>query len=271
MARGFVLCAVGASLSTALMCGQASADPWADAVVSYDAGSNASAGFTDATSALGSPTRFTSPGSPFGGPTTPFQSAFGADELVSIGEGGHLTVRFDNVIRNSASNPFGIDLLIFGNAFYFDAAFPDGVAGAFAGEGGTVEVSENGVDWFLVPGAGADSGFPTLGFSDVTEPFPTMAGSVETDFTKPVDPGFDPTGLGLSDIIAGYDGSGGGLGVDIGAIGLDFVRFVRVSNPFGSGFTPEIDGFADVVPTPGTVAVLGVTLGACVRRRRGRG
>ncbi len=250
--------------------GAAAADPWADAVVSYEAGAGVSADFSDPAAALGSPTRFTSPSSPFGGPTTPFQSAFGADELVSIGEGGHLTVRFDNVIRNSASNPFGIDLLIFGNAFYFDADFPNGVAGGFAGEGGTVEVSKNGVDWFLVPDAGADSGFPTLGFSDVTEPFPTAAGSVETDFTKPVDPSFDPTGLSLSAIIAGYDGSGGGLGIDIGALGLDFVRYVRVSNPLGSGFSPEIDGFADVVPTPGTAAVLGLSLGACVRRRRGR-
>jgi hypothetical protein len=246
----------------------ASADPWADEVVGYTQGTGAASGFTDPVSALGSPTRITSPASPFGGPTTPFQGAFGADELVSIGEGGQLTVRFDNVVRNDPGNPFGIDLLVFGNAFYFDAAFPDGVAGAFAGEGGVIEVSNDGVTWTLVPGAGADSGFPTLGFNDITEPFPTVAGIDPTDFTRPVDPGFNPSGLGLADIIAGYDGSGGGLGIDIGALGLDQIRFVRVTNPIGSGFTPEIDAFADVVPGPGGGSVVAAIVLLGARRRR---
>ncbi|MEN0019442.1 MAG: hypothetical protein AAF747_01005, partial [Planctomycetota bacterium] len=124
--------------------------------MSYTAGSNPATGFTQAASALGAPTRFTSPSSPFGGATTPFQAAFGTNEIVSIGEGGQLTVAFDEPVRNDAQNPFGLDLLIFGNAFYGDTAFPNGVAGGIFSEGGVISVSADGVNFLTVTGADAD-------------------------------------------------------------------------------------------------------------------
>ena len=36
-------------------------------------------------------------------------------EVISIGAGGSLTLRFDSPIANSPSNRFGIDFIIFGN------------------------------------------------------------------------------------------------------------------------------------------------------------
>ncbi len=255
------LCALAGSEAV-----MASADPWADTVVDFAGGV---APFGDASASLGEPTRFTAPSSGFGGPTTPFQSSFGADELFSIGEGGFVTVRFDEPVTDDPANPFGIDLLVFGNSFYFDQAFPDGIAGVLSSEGGVIEVSADGADWHVVQGVGADGLFPTLGYSDVTQAFPTDAGSVLTDFTRPVDPGFDPSGKSLSEIIAGYNGSGGGAGIDLATVGLASISYVRVSNPTGSGVTPEIDGFADVVPSPGAGVLL--MMAACARaRRRGR-
>lgn len=240
-------------------------DPWADHVVEYEPGIGGAASQNNPLSVLGEPTRFTSPSSPFGGPTTPFQSAFGDDEVLSLGAGGFVTVRFDQPFTNNPANPFGIDLLIFGNAFVFPT---DGVTGIFA-EGGVVEVSQNGVDWHLVPNVVADGAFPTLGYTDVTEPFPSQAGQVLTDFTKPVDPSFDLTGKTLAEIIAGYDGSGGGAGVDLASVNLDWASWVRVSNPVGSGMTPEIDGFAIVsVPTPATGMLLIAGALAAANRRR---
>lgn len=253
--------------------GSAAADPYADSVVDFDLGAGGlGPGFDNPAWVLGEPTRFTAPGNQFGGPTTPFQAAFGADELFSIGEGGFVTVRFDEPVVNDPANPFGIDLLVFGNSFFFDQSFPDGVAGSLSSEGGLIEVSDNGTDWFAVPavgGSGADGLFPTLGYLDVTEAFPSQAGSVLSDFTKPVDPSFDPTGLALADIIAGYDSSGGGAGVDIGAVGLASISYVRISNALGSGVTPEIDGFADVVPAPGSMGA--VLVGGLLLSRRRRG
>lgn len=244
-------------------------DPWADRVIDFNAGVGGSPGYDNPLTTLGSPERYTGEGV-FPGSVTPFNSPFGADEIVSIGEGGSLTVAFDQAVTNDAGNPFGVDLLVFGNSFFGAGGdFGDPVVTGLFGEGGTVEVSANGIDWTLVPGAAADGGFPTLGFADETNAFGGDAGSVLTDFTKPVDPNFDASGLTLSQIIDGYNGSGGGLGIDIGALGLSEISYVRVSNAFGSGVTPEIDGFADVsaVPTPGALAILSVG-GLIMNRRR---
>ena len=89
-------------------------DPWADRVVSYNAGDGVDAGYDDATRALGSPTRVNF----FGDTVTPFNTPYWSTDIVSIGRGGWLTVAFDQAVRDDAGNPFGIDLLVFGNQFY---------------------------------------------------------------------------------------------------------------------------------------------------------
>lgn len=252
------------------LAGSACAGPWASMVISYDPGTNPAPGYSDPMTALGRPERFTGEGV-FPGAVTPFNPAWRTDELVSIGEGGHLTVMFDKPVRNSKGNPFGIDLLIFGNTGYIDSAFPSGVSGGvFGSGGGEVEVSEDGVNWFKVPGAQADSEFPTLGYLDLTGPYQTTKGSVPSDFRKPVDPAFAAGGKTFAEIVAAYDGSGGGSGIDIEATGLRAISYVRVSSPLGSGVAAEIDAFSDVraVPTPGVLGLLGLGSVAVLRRVR---
>lgn len=229
----------------------ASADPWADRVVRYVPGEGVSPGFDEPGAALGEPTRVTAPDSPFGGAVTPFQSPFGAGELVTVGAGGSLTLAFDEPVTDDPRNPFGIDLLVFGNAFLFLDAFPDGVAtgGVFA-EGGEISLSADGRRWVAVPGVDADGRFPTLGYLDLTSNFPPARGAVPSDFTRPVNPRLDVTGLGIAGLTAGYDRSGGGAGIDIGAVGLSEVRFIRIEVGAGAASTPEIDAVADVSPIP---------------------
>lgn len=248
-------------------------DPFADSVVGYTPGADVPSGFDDPLAALGAPTRVTSPSSPFGGAVTPFQGAFGAGEVVTVGRGGQLTVEFDEPVLDDPGNPFGIDLLVFGNASYLDAEFPNGVAGGIFADGGTVSVSSNGVDFFEIAGVEADGAFPTNGFTDPSAPLTTdtpVTGTTLSDFTKPVDPSFDATGKTLAQILAAYDGSGGGVGVDIGSVGLSEVRYVRITNAADAAGTPEIDGFADVaVPAPGTAVALLACGALGVRRQRG--
>ena len=232
------------------------ADPWADHVVQYVVGTGVPNEFIDgspfnnADTSLGAPTRYTSDPNDFGGAVTPFQSPFRSSEVVTIGEGGMLLLQFDEPVENDPQNPFGIDLLLFGNAFYFDDDFPSGVAGASGTEAGVVEVSANGVNFFTVPSIIPDGIYPTLGYTDLTDPFQPSAGTVPTDFTRPVDPSFDPTGKSFSAIVAGYGGSGGGVGIDLSVTGLSQISYVRISNPIGSGVTPEIDAMSDVSPVP---------------------
>jgi hypothetical protein len=243
------------------------ADPWAAHVVSYVEGAGVGAGFNNPASALGEPTRFTGVGV-FPGAVTPFNPAYMAGEIVSIGAGGSLTLRFDAPVADDPANPFGIDLLIFGNAGYIDTNFPTGTAGPlFSAGGGLVEVSADGLAWQPVVGAVADGAFPTLGYSDLTDPFALNPGTILSDFTKPVDPAFNPTGLAFGAIVAGYSGSGGGSGIDLSTTGLASILYVRISNT-GTG-TVEIDAVSDVIPSPSSVALLGIA-GLFAARRRSR-
>jgi len=246
--------------------------PFATDVIGYDAGTNAVAGFTNELTVLGSAERFTGEGV-FPGVVSPFNPAFGVDELVSIGSGGYLEVGFDHAIRDDAGNPFGIDFLIFGNAGFIDSQFPNGVVGdtpGMFGAGGeaTVMVSQNGLDWVTVETRALDL-MPTMGYAD-SGAFDSTPGSVLTDFTRPVDPSLtlsDFAGLSLSQIVDVYDGSGGGIGFDLAGTGLEEVSFIRLENHSGIAF--EVDAFADVsVPSPGGVAFFAPPGVFLLRRRR---
>lgn len=234
--------------------------------VSYTPGLGVAAGYTDPDRALGEPSRFT-PG-PFGGAVTPFASAFDSTQLVQVGRGGSLVVAFDQPITNDAANPFGIDFIVFGNAFLLDAAYPSGIAqGGISAEGGDIDVSADGVHWVRVASNAADGLFPTLGYADLTDPYSPTPGSVLTDFTRPVDPALTITpGMTFAQIVAAYNGSGGGFGVDIAASGLPAVNFVRITVAEDAAMIPEIDGFA-VVPAPGALIVLGLAAAGRGRRR----
>src|SRR5207249_7337303 len=89
---------------------------YASAVVSYVSGTGFAAGFTNPASALGQPSRVT-PGM-FGGPVDPFDPAYLPSQLVSIGTGVSLTVKFSQPVLNHPLNRFGIDFIIFGNSFF---------------------------------------------------------------------------------------------------------------------------------------------------------
>lgn len=239
------------------------ADPFADQVVSYTPGTNAAPGFLDPATSLGSPERVTGELAGFPGNVTPFNSPFGTDELVSIGQGGSLTVAFDEPIVDRASNEFGVDLIIFGNGFFiFDQG---GVGGLFDEGPFSVSVSADGINFFEVGTDFSDGFFPTLGFQDSVDPF-GADGSVPTDFTKPVDPSLtvnDFTGLDVAGISALYNGSGGGIPIDISGTGLTEASFVRID--VTADISPEIDAFA-AVPEPTTAAIFAVGL-MFIRRR----
>ncbi len=227
-------------------------DPFADQLIAYEQGSNAAPGYTDAATTLGSPERFTGEGV-FPGVVSVFNPPFGTDEIVSIGAGGLLEIRFDTPVTDDPANPFGIDLLIFGNAGFIDVAYPGGVAGGlFGDDGGTVEVSADGVTWFEIAGAHVDGLVPTVGYLD-TGPYDGTPGAVTSDFTRPVDPALttaDFNGLDLAGILALYDGAGGGAGIDLASAGLAEACCVRITNPGAPERTPslEVDALVDVAP-----------------------
>ncbi len=246
------------------------ASSFATQVVSYTPGTNLPAGYDNPLSSLGEPTRSTGNG-PYDGDVTPFNAPYLPDQVVSIGAGGELVVRFDRLVLDDPTHLYGIDLLIYGNAFLgidFDSGLADGVV---FGEPARVSVSQDGSIWIDASGIFADALLPTLAYRDPPGPF-SPGGTLPTSFTRPVDPSLgaaDFVGLDVAQIAALYGGGGGGVGIDLGALGLPWIEYVRVWQPASDVYAAEIDAFA-AVPEPGTATLFCVAAFAlaCARMRR---
>lgn len=261
-----MLIAMAVAMSAA---GSAWATPFATQVLEYNAGVGAEPGYTgDSSVVLGSPERYTGELSPFPGDVTMFSSPFGTDEILSIGAGGWVTVAFDAPLVNDPSHPYGVDLIVFGNTFFnLDFGDPNFPIVGISPEPGVVEVSADGSDWRPLSCA-ADGLFPTQGYLDSGE-FGFPAGSIPTDFLKPIDPSLtivDFLGRTYSQALALYNGSGGGTPCDLAESGLASAAFVRVRVPESATWSTEVDAFVRV-PEPATLALLAP---AIVLLRRGR-
>jgi outer membrane protein assembly factor BamB len=243
-------------------------DPWADQVIAYEPGSGAAPGYTDPLTVLGPPERYTGELGGWPQAVTPFNPPWGTDELVSLGSGGHLIVRFDEPITDDPGHLFGVDFLLFANAFFIDANFPEGVVGGLFQHGPfAVSVSADGQNFVSLGGPFYDGLFPTMGYQD-TLPQDPNPGSVLTDFTRPVDPRLtlsDLMGRSYAELVALYDGSGGGVPFDIGSTGLQQAYYVRIDAlPGVSGLA--IDAFA-IVPEPSTLLAFCVAGAGLLCRR----
>lgn len=231
---------------------------FADAIVEYNSGAGFVPGYTNAQSALGEPSRIT-PGT-YGGPVTPFNPPYLPSQLVSIGEGGSLTVKFDKAVHNHPRNRFGIDFIIFGNPGFiitndFDftsfnwVGTPATDGSLFGGgEGQTiVSVSQDGVNFYALNPTAApavDGGLPTDGGGN---------------FAVPADPALKPAdfaGLTELQIQAFYFGSAGGSGYDLATaqdasgnrVKLQWIRYVRIQVVSGK---VDVDGISAVFNPPG--------------------
>src|SRR5215475_10624142 len=120
---------------------------FASGVIAYNPGSGFSPNFTNSTAALGAPAS--------GSGITPFAPPFSTSQIVSIGAGGSLTLQFNAPIINNPANPYGIDMMIFGNSFFVvtsgsgSSAITSGAI--FTSTLSTrVEVSADGATWFTL-------------------------------------------------------------------------------------------------------------------------
>jgi hypothetical protein len=203
-------------------------------VISYNAGATPASGFTTASVALGQPERFTGEGV-FPGVVSPFNPPFRPNEIVSIGEGGQLTLRLSNYAIPQSGG--ALEIGVFEAVGIADTNFPNGQAGspatAFGPDRAVVEVSADGTGWINLGNLLFDT--PTNGYTDLTNPYSSTAGSALSDFQQPFAGNLtsfsglrysDPANFDMLDLLAG---SGGGTWLDISGTGLPQVGYIRFS------------------------------------------
>ena len=189
-------------------------------------------------------------------PVVPVCPPFRAFELVTIGNGGHLIVKFNHPVADDDNNPYGIDFIIYGDAYQIiggGQGWTNGnpeettVSGSVNAEPGIVAVSQDGSDWYYFSsGPYADDFAPTASYEwdEVNDVW-----ADELDPTRPVDPNLiaaDLNGKTVAEVIEIYNGSAGGTGFDIAVLGLDWIQYVRIEDNPDSNATTEIDAIADV-------------------------
>lgn len=272
----------------------AAESPYGYAVVdSYTEASNA--WYNDPSVTLGRPTTWDDEDLTFpffpqpAYPVTPATPAYGEKKLLTLQssnpEDAFVTIKFDHNVVDDPMNPFGLDLIVFGNsAFtgvggtsYGAETDPDTYTFANAGgfnEPGSVEVSQDGKTWYRFETGRYCDDFPTLGYVfDAERPDKTLFAANEwwgkkADACRPVDPRVSwksAAGLTCGEMARRFNGSAGGTGFDIRDLkdfdklaadehGRKWIRYVRISNmidPNGRGdetTEPEVDAVADVAP-----------------------
>jgi len=249
-------------------------------VISYNAGDVSS--HKDPCTALGRPSVDTDY---FGAdrPVVPVYAAWGQDQVVKVGFGGHLVLKFSHKIGDDENNPYGVDFIVFGNAFqrigggvsweYQDPATVTINSDDVYAEPGLVSVSQDGQTWYAYDDPNqpkADTFAPTLGrMYDPNNAVDTYPGwdnqwwAGVTNPTCPLDPNLTPAdfvGKTVAEVCEIYGVSAGGTGFDLqdlaaddyAALGADeqtgrrWIQYVKVEYTESILYETEVDAVADV-------------------------
>jgi len=242
-------------------------------VVDYDEGTGADpdwidgTAFNDPNNALGRPTIDTTGdnwniGVAVDVPVVGVYPSFRSFELVTVGHGGHLTVRFNHPVADDENNPYGIDFIVFGNAQqnigqYWTNDNPEDFVinnSSLIAEPGIVSVSQDGENWYRYDnGPYADTFASTFGrIYDPNNPDSSIGEwnlwwGEPTNPTLPLDPLLTAEsliGMTVAEVSLLYGWSAGGGGFDLSESGLDWIRYVRIEG--NNDVTPEVDAVADV-------------------------
>jgi hypothetical protein len=254
---------------------------YGEKIASYESGTTPAPGYTMASAALGEPERFI--GGAFPSVVSPFSPPYLTDQIVSIGEGGQITVRLSRYAIPHA----GLEIGVFSNVGLVDDDYPNGQATSpattFGIDSAIVEVSADGVLWSSLGSVAFD--IPSSGYTDLSGPYSSTPGSSPSDFQQPFTgtlssfnglPYSDAGGPDVRELLAG---AGGGKWLDISGTGLARVGYIRFSvvddlNP-GSGRNFELDAVSvahgslgGVVPEPASLVPAIIALTAITIRCR---
>jgi hypothetical protein len=268
----------------ALVCCAASAracraapEDWACAVLEYVRGANAASAYTNAHAALGEAARETLDWSTTA-LVTVINPAWLPSQIVSIGDGGHVTLALgaDAINEDDPVHPYGVDLLVYGNALFGTASTASFYASPWvgiSGEPADIWVSADSQTWCRARARFADWYMPTQAVDVNGDP---------SDYLRPINPALltnewfeaDPP-WSYSNTVAAYDGAAGGCPVDLGDLltsagaptNLPWVRYVKIADTSGNGST-ELDAVARVAAVPEGVGASAILLLVWLRSAR---
>ena len=193
--------------------------------------------------------------------------------ITTINPGEYIVVKFDHKVMDYPLNPYGQDLIVFGNSAFdlegsatvSDAANMNSLLLTNSGifDEVYVSVSQDGQTWYSFdPNTGpwVDDLYPTQAYKWDRED--AQWTDTEMDFTKPVDPCLmlaDFDGITVADAIDLYDGSGGGTSFDLAQLdnyeelivdpntGYRWIQYVRLEGGEGIyAIGGQVDAVADV-------------------------
>lgn len=184
--------------------------------------------------------------------------------VTTLNPNAFIVVKFDHKVVDYPGNLYGIDLIVFGNSYFYAGNISDSTnmnTYTLTNDGWfeqiEVSVSQDGLTWYgFDNGPYADDLFPTQAYKWDRQN--TRWTDREMDFTKPVDPNLDYSDfeyISAADAIDLYDGSGGGTGYDLRNLtdynnltvdpntGYRWIQYVKVKGTAES--QGEIDAVSD--------------------------
>jgi len=186
-----------------------------------------------------------------------------ADEIVTVGTGGSLVLKFNHPVANDLNNPYGMDFIVFSNAAHkilccerWLNGNPNNttVRSDMIKDIGIVSVSQDGQNWYsFADGPFVDDFAATLGrVYNPANPDPNLGTwnlwwGGATDPTIPLDPNITAASLEgktVAQVAQLYGQSAGGTAFDISELGLDWIMYVKIED--NGIYPPEVDAVADV-------------------------
>jgi len=195
--------------------------------------------YTQTSAALGKPSPIVGAGGAFAGILSPFNGHYEQNELVGFGLAGHITLQFPQAVGVTGSPQIGL----FTSAAFVDQDYPNGSTGANTNTGAMdeygaqrtaiVEVAKTPNDFRSLGRVTLDD--PTNYYANATAPyqFPAPDPAVLASFDQPFTGSpSDFNNKNFAGVLGVLNGSAGGTWLSIpGALGLDAIQYVRISDP----------------------------------------
>ena len=280
-----------AALLAMAFAGNAQAGVFATTLVDYSESLDGSGYYNDANDLIGAPATYCA-GWPSGNDHISIvEPSWGDGYITTFGTGDWAVVSFDHYVENDPNNPYGLDLIVYGNSFFVGNGYvaddTDHTSYTLTGSASTeatvqISVSQNGTTWYTFDDPYGDDLYPTNPWvwdPDLYDSTGNGWTTTENDYTLPVDPDLDMTdfysGISSYEAMLLYGDSAGGTGFDLSDleekydITLDWIQYVKLEGTTDS-LSGEIDAIADVspVPIPGAVWLLGGGLLGLIGIRR---